>query len=207
MTCVVRGIHTSWPLLKKFKESDYERVRIFEPSGEYLCTAEMIVLEKFCHQFRRYSFQEMEDAKKTEGVTENADLRGFQIVDKKAGETGIADKSELKQKKTKEIKFHKDASAGPKLIKILEILVDHGKVNIYFDEAGTKVEKEVKKVLEDFSTFKMVARDRGAFYFATVKDIDTKMVAKLFDIVHKQEADHIAEVRKYLLDNTKEAKV
>lgn len=195
----LRDFHFSVSMSRKFKESDYERLKIYDPNGEYICTAEMIVLSKFCHQFHRYTMKEMEkDTSKTEASADEQNLRAFQIIDKKAGQT--TEKEEMKKKKTKEIRFHKDASAEPKLTKILEILVDLGKVNIEFEEKGSKVEKEVRRVLEEYATFKSFPREHGAFYFANVKELDSDLLQKLFNKVYEEQAVGIAEVRKLILD-------
>lgn len=132
-----RSFHSSNTLLKKLKEEHYERLRVYDPSGQFLCIAEMLVLQKFCSHYRRYTFHEMERAVKDESTKidnsadagEDRNLRMFQLIEKKKKEL---EQLEGKEKKTKTIRFYKDTTGGEKLQKIKEILIDTGKVNVEF---------------------------------------------------------------------------
>lgn len=145
-----RSFHSSGTLLKKFKGEHYERLRVFDPSGQFLCITEMLVLEKFCSHYRRYTFHEMERADKEESTKVNdsanagddGNLRMFQLIEKKKKEL---EQLEGKEKKIKTIRFYKDTTGGDKLQKIKEILIDTGKVNVEFGrQVNTSVEISIR---------------------------------------------------------------
>lgn len=131
-TASKKPFHSSSTLFKRRKESDYETLRILDPDGQFFCTAEMLILEKFCHKYRRYTFKEVTSAESDQSAnaSEADSLRKFQLVDKQKDQPS----TEAKDKKIKTIQFHKETSPDEKLQKIFKILVDEGKVNVTFDK-------------------------------------------------------------------------
>lgn len=127
-----RPFHSSVPLLKKFDTKDYETLRILDPAGMFLCNSELYVLKKFCQQYKRFTYDEVKpDGENTANLdVGDGRLRVFKLSDKREGKS-----TDSKDTKTKIIKFHKEKSVeGGKADKIIELLVDQGKVNIMFDE-------------------------------------------------------------------------
>ncbi|XP_045204189.2 uncharacterized protein LOC123557055 [Mercenaria mercenaria] len=191
----IRTFRSSIALLKRFKESDYETVRVIDPSGQFLCNAEMLVLEKFCHRFHRFTFQEFKPDNKdySENAVGDGSLRVFQLMDKRKEKS-----QENKQTKTKVIKFHKNPAAEEKMSKVWEILVDKGKVDITFDEKENHVTGDVMKMLQVSKNIKVIPSPDKTVYLAYLSDIDFDLLQSLFEGVQKQEADHIAKVKEML---------
>lgn len=131
-TASKKPFHSSTTLFKRAKESDYETLRILDPDGQFLCTAEMLILKKFCHNYHRYTFEEVKRTENDQSAnaTEADELKKFQLVDKHKDQPS----TETKDKKIKTIKFHRETSPDEKLQKIFKILVDEGKVKVTFDQ-------------------------------------------------------------------------
>lgn len=122
---VCRGIHITRKVLMKDKKDElYEEFRVYNQEGQYLCTTEMYVVDRFCHRYRVFTFEQMEKAPTSDG---DNSLKAVKLIHKPKHSTENA------EKKIKTIKFKKDLRADDKLPKILGILVNSGKVKVHFE--------------------------------------------------------------------------
>lgn len=190
-----RSFHASEKLWKKFKESDYETLQVLDPFGQFLYSAEMLVLKKFCQHYHRFTFQEVDQVEMdhSTNATGMAGLRTFKLVDKRKENPG-----DSQAKKSKIIKFHKDMDVSIKRQKIMEELINQGKVTVTFDQKGGPVELEVRHALKEIADVKERTASKSSCIVASLNEIDSNLLHRLFDSVQKQEASHIADVKELI---------
>lgn len=145
-----RAFQTTFVPLKKFDPTLYDLVSVFDPDGHFVMDVEFLVLQKFCHKYNRFSYVEYSLEKDTEG---DSKLKRYKIEVKQIKEKiqkKKTKKAEIKDegdeadtsggKHVKLIKFSKDSKGmreQPKLQKVIEILVNHGKVRIQFSKVSS----------------------------------------------------------------------
>ncbi|KAL4230813.1 hypothetical protein ACF0H5_011187 [Mactra antiquata] len=183
-----RNLHTSPILCKKLNEELYERFKIYDHHGDYLCTTELYIVEKFCYRFHRFSFE------KIETVPDGSDgLRSIKLIEPQKSKTESA------EKRVKTIKFKKDASGDAKMPKIMESLINTEKVMLVFEKKGCKAEPEVKDKVSKFAEMSFTVNPDGSSQlYAQLKTLDSQLLGSLMETVQTEHGKHIADVQDLL---------